>query len=469
MSRTYRPSRTSQNFLHSDKRVQLLLGPIGGGKTVTALMKILMIAHAQRPNDKGLRRTRWACVRNTRPQLKDSVLKTVFDWLPPDGARVVWRESDMSLLLTLPLPDHTTVECEIMFRALDDERDARRLLSVEYTGVWFSEFREIPFKLHIDALSRCGRFPSASDGGCDWFGLIGESNMPTKGSDWHRFLELERPQHAEVFTQPSALSAEAENLQFLPPDYYTTLAAGATPGWIQAHITCEYPDSLDGKAVFSQTFFPGRHVSEQPLKVTGWGSNAASLIVGVDQGRSPAAIIGQIQPNGRLHILKELSASNMGMEAFARDKLVPLLAAEFPGIPVLAVIDPAGTHKNEVDDRTPMEALQAAGLLVMPAPTNKLDRRLNAVEGKLMLADGLLISCDCKVLIEGMANSYRYRTKKDGQLDDIPEKLHPWSDVCDALQYLCLAAGGQVYGRLIKRKFGGGRPQIQQPPSRAWT
>lgn len=478
MTKIYEPSPTIEDFMFDDARIQLLLGPIGGGKTIGVLMKLLKLAHEQVPNAEGWRRTRWACVRNTRPQLRDSVLKSVFDWFPPDGRRVIWKETDMSLVFDLPQIDHTRVHCEILFRALDDERDARRLLSVEYTGVWFSEFREIPLQLMTDALSRTGRFPKSEDGGCTWRGLMGESNFPTKGSDWHRVMEVDRPDNMVVYKQPPAITyvdgkaewhPKAENRMHLPDDYYTSLVATATPGWIQAHITCEYPDSLDGKAVYAQTFETSRHVAKQVLKVTGLGISAATLIVGVDQGRNPAAIVGQMQTMGRLHILDEVVGTNMGMEAFAHEKLVPFLTSKYPGHSILVVIDPAGTHKNEVDDRTPADVLQSCGLKVIPAPTNDPDRRISAVESKLMMHDGLLISPNCRVLIEGMANSYRYKTKKDGQLEDRPEKLHPWSDVNDALQYLCLVAGGHALGRILRRSFGGRQARGAEPSARAWT
>jgi hypothetical protein len=469
MTKQYTPPPTVADFMYDDARVQLLLGPIGGGKTTGVLMKILKIAHEQVADENGFRRTRWACVRNTRPQLRDSVLKSVFDWFPPDGRRVIWKETDMSLTFDLPQDDHTRVQCEILFRALDDERDARRLLSVEYTGVWFSEFREIPYQLHRDALSRCGRFPKKDNGGCTWFGLLGESNMPTKGSDWHMFMEVTRPDHCRVYKQPSAMSDKAENRENLPPDYYETLIAGATPGWIQAYVTCEYPDSLDGKSVYAQTFNTSRHVSDKELKPSGQGMSAATLVVGVDQGRNPCAVIGQMQPNGRLHIIDEVIGANMGMETFADTKLVPLLASKYPGYTILVVIDPAGFNKNEVDDRTPADVLMSHGLKVIPAPTNDPDRRISAVEQKLMLHDGLLISSTCRVLIEGMANSYKFKTKKDGQLEDRPEKLHPWSDVNDALQYLCLVVGGHALGRILRKTFGGNRPTQQMPSPKAWT
>lgn len=478
MTKNYVPSQTIVDFMYDENLVQLLLGPIGGGKTIGVLMKLLMLAHQQAPNEEGWRRTRWACVRNTRPQLRDSVLKSVFDWFPPDNRRIIWRETDMSLVFDLPQADHTRVHCEILFRALDDERDARRLLSVEYTGVWFSEFREIPLQLMTDALSRTGRFPKKEDGGCTWRGLLGESNFPVRGSDWHRVMEINRPDTMSVYKQPAAIifdadgkpqwAPDAENRANLPDDYYTALVATATPGWVQAHITCQYPDSLDGKAVYAQTFSADRHVSKKPLKATGIGLSAPTLIVGVDQGRNPAAVVGQMQSMGRLHIIDEVIGTNMGMEAFAHDKLMPFMTQKYPGYSILVVIDPAGTHKNEVDDRTPADVLMGCGFKVIPAPTNDPDRRISAVESKLMMHDGLLIDPGCTTLIEGMANSYRYKTKKDGQLDDRPEKLHPWSDVNDALQYLCLVAGGHTLGRVLRHTFGS-RPQRSAPSVRAWT
>ncbi|MGL6291088.1 MAG: hypothetical protein ACRC2H_10405, partial [Silanimonas sp.] len=178
----YNASPTICEFAAQDARIQLLLGPIGGGKTTGVLMKTLALAHSQKPNANGERKTRWGVARNTRPQLRDSVIKTVFDWLPPNGKSIIWRESDMALLLNFPQSDGTVVRAEYLFRPLDTAEDAQRLLSVEYTGVWLSEFREIPLQLLTDALSRTGRYPSKTDGGATWHGILGESNMPVRGS-----------------------------------------------------------------------------------------------------------------------------------------------------------------------------------------------------------------------------------------------------------------------------------------------
>lgn len=467
----YNASATISEFAALDSRIQLLLGPIGGGKTTGVLMKTLKLAHEQQPNANGERKTRWGVARNTRPQLRDSVLKTVFDWLPPDGKRIVWRESDMALMLNFPLLDGTVVRSEYLFRPLDTAEDAQRLLSVEYTGVWLSEFREIPLQLLTDALSRTGRYPSKTDGGATWHGVMGESNMPVRGSEWFNYLEVNRPSNCSVLKQPSALSPAAENTEYLPADYYTALLEGATPRWIQAHITCEYPDSLDGKAVFGQSFESSRHVAPKSLRPI----PNTLVLMGVDQGRNPAAIFSQLDSNGRLRLLGEVFASDCGMEKFATEYLRPYVVSRFTGLPILAVIDPAGFTKNDVNDTTPADVLRRHGFKVVAAPTNQIDRRIEAVEKFLLQHDGFLVDPDhCPKCIDGFANSYRFKLKTNGEPEDRPEKRHPVSDLMDAVQYAALQAGGVHYGRVVNRTMrrqevaytGSGRAP---PPARGWT
>lgn len=464
--KVYNASRTIAEFFACDSMEQLILGPIGSGKTTGVLMKIITLAHQQEPNANGERKTRWGVVRNTKPQLKDSVLKTVFDWLPPDGRRIIWKEQDATLELRLPLPDGTVVKAELLFRALDDERDARRLLSVEYTGVWFSEFREIPLQLRTDALSRTGRYPSKTDGGCTWHGLLGESNMPVMGSDWHQYIEVDCPERLTVFKQPSGLSPFVENIENLPDGYYENLLEGATERWIQAHVKCEYPDSLDGKIVYANSFRRARHVAETEMRPI----PGTVIIMGIDQGRNPAAAFSQLSPRGQLLLLAEAYGIDMGMERFVPEVLRPLIASRFGSLPILAVADPAAFTRNDVNDTTPADVLRRYGFRVTPAPTNAIDRRLEAVERFMMRADGLLIDpVHCPKIISGMASEYRYKTKQNGDAEDKPEKKHPIGDLQDAVQYACLLAGGNNYGRVLHSVIGQRKSAAPAPPVRGWT
>ena len=466
MTRRYEYPPTIAAFSACQKRLQFLFGPLGGGKTTGALMKLLTLAHTQRPNANGVRKTRWAVVRNTRPQLRDSVLKTVFEWLPHNGKTVKWNETNMDMLLDLPLPDGTRVHCEIMFRALDDEKDARRLLSVEFTGGWLSEFREIPFTLLTDLLSRCGRYPSMSEGGADWYGVFGESNMCTKGSDWFKFLMIDRPENTAVYIQPSALGPNAENTKYLKPDYYSMLLAGKPANWIQAHVTSEFPDSLDGKAVWGGSYDYTRHVAQEVLQPVG----LAPIVIGVDQGRNPAAVAVQMHPSGQLRALRETFGSGMGMDRFAAEYLRPMVSTYFAGLPVLIVIDPAGCHKSEVNDMSPKDVLEQAGFKVMAAATNQIDRRINAVERQMVLHNGFVMSPACPTLINAVAAEYRFRAKRNGEIEDVPEKKHPVSDIADALQYAAMTAAGDVYGKIMKIISRGTRaPSAPPPPTRGWV
>ena len=73
---------TIKKFAQSNKRIKGLLGPFGSGKSSGCLMEIIRRAHEQAPSQDGIRRTRWAIIRSSYPQLKDTTIRTVMDWLP---------------------------------------------------------------------------------------------------------------------------------------------------------------------------------------------------------------------------------------------------------------------------------------------------------------------------------------------------------------------------------------------------
>jgi hypothetical protein len=105
----------------------------------------------------------------------------------------------------------------------------------------------------------------------------------------------------------------------------------------------------------------------------------------------------------------------------------------------------------------------------MPAPTNDVDRRIGSVERQLILHNGFEISPACPVLINAIAAEYRYKTKKNGDLEDYPEKRHPVSDLADSLQYGTLVASGGVQGRVLRILNRGQAVSEAPPPIRGWT
>jgi hypothetical protein len=80
---SYTPPATGEKFMNSEKKMRVLMGPVGSGKSVTCSFEIIRRASMQKPDATGKRRTRAAVVRETARQLQDTVIKTFLDWFPP--------------------------------------------------------------------------------------------------------------------------------------------------------------------------------------------------------------------------------------------------------------------------------------------------------------------------------------------------------------------------------------------------
>ena len=95
----------------------------------------------QKPNKQGIRKSRVAIVRETARQLQDTTIKTFHDWFPPGICGDYMRTTKTYFFKV------GDVECEIMFRALDDSDDVANLNSLELTFAWFNECRDITLTL----------------------------------------------------------------------------------------------------------------------------------------------------------------------------------------------------------------------------------------------------------------------------------------------------------------------------------
>jgi len=256
----YTDVKTVKRFALSNDRIRCIMGPFGSGKSSGCVMEIVRRANMQAPGPDGIRRTRWAVVRNSYGQLKDTTIKTFHDWFPP-SVFGEWRVTDHSYIMT----KFPGVHCEVMFRALDRPDQVSNLLSLEVTGAWFNEVREIPRTI-IEAMdSRIGRYPSKRDGGATWLGIIMDTNPPDEDSYLYKMFEKVKPDGWAIFKQPSGLSAHAENLKHLPTDYYKNLAKGKDEMYTRIYIHGQYGYLVTGKPVFT-SFSDNIHVAPHILQ-----------------------------------------------------------------------------------------------------------------------------------------------------------------------------------------------------------
>ena len=404
----------------------------------------------QEPNAQGIRKSRAAIVRETARQLQDTTIKTFLDWFPP-GVCGEYRRTIKTFFFTVG-----DIECEIMFRALDDADDVANLNSLELTFAWFNECRDIHPDI-VDAMSkRVGRFPSKKDGGPTWHGMWGDTNPPTMDTWWYYQMEGIDPEDGvspnnngwAVFKQPSGRSPEAENVENLPEGYYDT--QGRSEEYIRVYIDGEYGLSSAGQPVYKY-FRPDYHMADGPLSPIING--VRPIIVGMDLGLTPAAVLGQLDPRGRALILGEAVSFDMGVQRFVRTVLKPLLFEKFSGCPVIVVTDPAGLQRAQTDERSAVDIIKA----------DNVSARLAAVDDFLMRqADGeaaFVVDPSCVRLKSAMMGGYRFH-KKNGNIE---KNSH--SHVAEALQYLMLhigSAGGDAI-TLSQRR------DIRQVNAAGWT
>ena len=196
------------------------------------------------------------------------------------------------------------------------------------------------------------------------------------------------------------------------------------------------------------------------------------LLIGVDAGLTPAAVIGQVAYDGRLVVYDSLISDGMGALRFVRERLKPLLANKFPGRSTLVIIDPAAFQRAQTDERTVADIYKAEGFLVKPAKTNSVAARIAAVEKYLTrVVDGkyscVVDSTSANSLVQALSGKYRYKINTKGARDEKPEKSHPWSDVADAFQYMCLHAdGGETFG---SASWGAQRKEVTKVSAGGWT
>ena len=445
--------------MQNDAKMRVVMGPVGSGKSVACSFEIVRRASMQKPDQRGIRRTRFAVVRETVRQLQDTTIKTFLDWFP-DGVCGSFMRTTKTYFLKIG-----DVEAEIMFRALDDSDDVANLNSLELTGAWFNECRDIHPDI-VDAMSkRIGRFPSKKDGGPTWHGMWGDTNPPTMDTWWYYQMEgldpkdgvSPNPNGWAVFKQPSGRSPQAENIENLPPDYYST--QGRSDEYIRVYIDGEYGLSTAGMPVYKY-FRPDYHMARQPVRPILNG--VRPVVVGMDLGLTPAAVLGQQDPRGRALILDEAVSFDMGVQRFVRTVLKPMLYERFAGAPVLVVTDPAGIQRAQTDERSAVDIIKAEGLRVIPAKTNTISARVNAVDEFLMRQvdgdPGFMVDPRCTRLKAAMMGGYRYHPKNGG----IEKNKH--SHVAEALQYLMLHLHSAGEGAIMARKR-----EIKQVAAGGWT
>lgn len=430
-----------------------VMGPFGSGKSSACVMELYKVATTQEPW-KGVRRTRFACIRNTYPELKSTTIKTWKEWIPERvcpisfGTPITghWRGPS-------PCRDGTRIDCEILFLALDREDDIAKITGIEFTAAWMNEAVEMPEAVLKALRGRVNRFPPQRWGGPTWTGVIMDTNPPDDDHWWYRLAEKERPPEHEFFRQPPALihvnadrpkeppelapNPTAEGVRFYENgyNYWIRMCYGADLAWIKVYVLCQYGSITDGKPVYPE-YKDWIHCAKEDIKP--WGG--VPMIVGLDFGLTPAAVFLQFTPKGKLHVIDEMTSKDMGIRRFATEGLIPKIKNEYSRFRLIFTGDPQGKERGQGDELTCYQILRECGIHAEPAAAQSPTKRLDTVKFYLnRMVDGepaFQLSPRCDMLRRGFRGKYQYRRMRlSGERYTKQPDKNVHSHPQDALQY----------------------------------
>lgn len=466
--RDYIATPTLERFHASRAFVRGVRGPVGGGKSTACCQEIIRRAREQKPGQDGIRRTRWAIVRNTYGELKDTTVKTWLEWFPEEWfGRFNRQQGEMRHHIQME-----GLDCEVLFRALDRPDDIRKVLSLELTGAWINEAREVPKQI-IDALGdRVGRYPSMRDGGPVWSGIIMDTNSPPKSHWWFEAAEKSLPEGWKFFAQPPALvqrdgkwalNKAAENLANLegandnPPNlgrYYLQRYPGKREDYIKVYYGNQYGFVQEGKPVFPEYNDTVHGAKDDIAFVAG-----EPVFIGIGLSLASAALFGQRRKNGQWVWLDELLA-DQGAIAFA-EQLKARMASEYPGGTVFRIFTQKPDNHDDADAEA-IQILRGRGVNAQPCRVNDAVLRREAVAGvlsRLIHGDpALLISPKCEMTREAMNGGYCYPKLQvaEERYGDEPAK-NRYAPLGDAAQVMLVGGGEAAFvfktGQARKLKY----------------
>jgi hypothetical protein len=200
---TYETSPIAWDYKQDRSFGAIIVGPVGSGKSVPSMQRIEDLAREQAPSQDGIARSRFAVIRNTMPELRATTAMTYQTIYPPEAyGEIIWRSPATHMMRLPGTPGKNAgVEAEINLIALDKPKDVKKLLSLELTGAFANEIRELPRAVINRLTERVGRY-MLNERPSTWSGFWGDTNPPDADHWLYAWHHKERPEGYTFFHQP---------------------------------------------------------------------------------------------------------------------------------------------------------------------------------------------------------------------------------------------------------------------------
>lgn len=421
MFKNYKPAGPiAAKFHQSRAKFKGLMGPVGSGKSTACINEILAVAGRQNVGRDGRRTSRIAIFRNTYLELEATTIKSWEQWVPKNIGTWYAKEPYRHIIIDKNL------NMEVYFIAVDRPEQVKKILSMELTMAWLNEVKELPKSLAEACIARVGRYPPVSEGGCNWAGMIVDTNPPDTDHFYYKWAEEKKyfgtlhlvgltrvlgeegaKVHIDYLIRKKVIEETEEGYGIIKGDksFYDEYHERLTPDMMKflyqsvyeyfrqpgglsegaenlGHLPSDYytaplgQNSKDWINVYihgqygavheGQPVFPDykEEIHCKPV----FYDKTLPLYIGVDFGFSSAAVFGQITADGRVHWIDELVSENIDLPKFGK-LLKEKVAREYPDANIFGYGDPAGMNKSSLGDTTAFQVInKATGLNFQPAP-----------------------------------------------------------------------------------------------------
>lgn len=481
--RVYRPSSdTMRRFHESTAHTRLVAGPYGSGKTTAlGVAEPFFTAMVQKPDSNGVRYAKVGVLRDTYRNMYRTTLSDWLSWVPKDFGHFVGSddrpayhslEFHAPYVFDRPASEMGVCRLEMEFLALGANSVEATCDGWALMGAFIDAATTVPIESlsYVGARTKRGGRKELRRSRGVWAGF----NKPDTDHPLYEMCVEDAEQHGEnrieFFDQPSGVlpggppyrvNPDADNARHLDDDYYQVIALGRPDHWVRRFCRNEWGSSFSGQPIYGEpdmnALFLSRETEPEP---------GTEIVLGLDGGGTPAAVIGGRTPTGRRIIYGEVVLVDpqdskgrkllhgVGATRFAQ-RIKDTLFPRFSRCRIsIGWGDPAAFYgaDREAGEFSFMETVgQVLGVPIQPAPSNEIALRLDAVKTLMNRVNAvdqkrdLLINPSCRFIRRGFAGDYKYEAhdpKQPGKT--LKPQKSVTSHVHDALQYFVLGDVGRA-------------------------
>jgi Terminase large subunit, T4likevirus-type, N-terminal len=406
------------DYINSDARYKMFMGPAGSGKSVAGVLDIVLRALLF-PGSK------WFIARRDYNDLKDTTLRTfnrILEKLPADVMMGRQKEPPMKVLLRpilAPASDIPMVPSEITFMGLSDQ-----IRGYEFCGGFIDEVDEVE-RVYVEELKGRMRY-------VPWAGFpenaysMGMACNPPAKAHWLYTAATGKDSNDERVQEPwikTFRPAPKDNQRNLRAGYYEDMMASMPEELRQRLVDGEWGSVFPGDPVVRQ-FNRKLHV-DPDIK---WRGRTAYRFWDFGYNH-PCTLLSQISKRGHVEIVAECMGTRVEAKQFVPEvaKLTNTFAEG--ALDTEDYGDPA--VKQHKDTGSALAVFADAGIRMRFKHTPfDLSMKLLRSRFELML-DGkpaITIHPRCRILIEALGGGYHFKSDgvtpfKDNYYDHLPDAL----------------------------------------------